>query len=113
MCQRLGVGKRVKHLDIQILWVQQLVKAGLLTVVKVSTAMNFADPLTKHMSQIAMARFCALMHMTFPNSAMYEELDAFEAPEVYSPETYEDFGDEWNDDFNDQLYAIIRALPQG
>jgi len=110
MCNRLGVGKRAKHLDIQILWVQQLVRAGILIITKVGTLDNLADPLTKHMSFAMMARFCHNMHMTFPESSIYEDA-VFETAEMASPDVgFEDYGEEELDKFSNQLYAIITSL---
>ena len=44
---RLGCGKRIKHIDVQDLWIQQIVKTGRIKVVKISTHDNVADFLTK------------------------------------------------------------------
>jgi hypothetical protein len=43
---RLGAGKRMKHLEIQDLWIQQLVRSKILTIKKVSTHENPSDILT-------------------------------------------------------------------
>ena len=40
--QRLGPGRRAKHLVVQTLWVQQLVKIGLISLTKVGTLENVA-----------------------------------------------------------------------
>ena len=46
--QRLGPGSRVKHLEVQTMWVQQLNKIGLISLNKLGTLENVADLLTKH-----------------------------------------------------------------
>ena len=46
--QRLGPGRRAKHLEVQSLWVQHLVTIGLISLNKVNTLENCADVLTKH-----------------------------------------------------------------
>jgi len=48
IAQRRGPGRRAKHLEVQTMWVQQLVKQGIIKVVKVATEDNEADPLTKY-----------------------------------------------------------------
>ena len=53
---RLGSGKRMKHLDVQELWVQQVVKSGRIKVVKISTVDNVADFLTKPLSNKAIMK---------------------------------------------------------
>ena len=45
--QRLGPGRRAKHLEVQTLWVQQLVKIGLISLNKVDTLENCADVFDK------------------------------------------------------------------
>ena len=46
--QRLGPGRRAKHLEVQTMSVQQLNKIGLITLNKLNTLENVADLLTKH-----------------------------------------------------------------
>ena len=47
---RLGTGKRMKHLEVQTLWVQQLVKNNTIAITKISAFENLADILTKYVS---------------------------------------------------------------
>ena len=46
--QRLGPGRRAKHLEVQTMWVQQLNKLGLISMNKLGTLENVADMMTKH-----------------------------------------------------------------
>ena len=46
--QRLGPGRRAKHLEVQTMWVQQLNKIGLISLNKLNTLENVADLLTRH-----------------------------------------------------------------
>ena len=63
--QRLGPGRRAKHLEVQVLWVQQLVKAGLVSIHKVSTHENVADAPTKLVPLEIMDKVCAKMGYSF------------------------------------------------
>ena len=49
MCRRLGVGK-VRHLDTALLWVQQQVRSGDVSLEKIPGQENPADAMTKHLS---------------------------------------------------------------
>ena len=46
--QRLGPGRRAKHVEVQTLWVQQLVKIRLISLNKVDPLEHIADVMTKH-----------------------------------------------------------------
>ena len=50
MATRFGAGKRTKHVELRFLYMQDLVKAGLIKVLKVGTLNNPADFLTKYVS---------------------------------------------------------------
>ena len=50
MATRFGAGKRTKHVELRFLYMQDLVKAGLIKVLKVGTLNNPADLLTKYVS---------------------------------------------------------------
>ena len=49
--QRVGPGRRAKHLEVQTLWVQQLEKICLISLNKLDTMENVADVLTEHVSR--------------------------------------------------------------
>ena len=47
---RHGLGK-IKHLELKYLWVQEVVRAKRLVIVKEESATNFADLMTKHLAE--------------------------------------------------------------
>ena len=49
ICQRTGLGK-VRHIDVALLWLQDLVRKGRLSIRKVPGKSNVADMLTKYLS---------------------------------------------------------------
>ena len=64
VCNRKGIGK-VRHLDTNLLWVQDKVKQGTLTIKKIQGEKNPADLFTKHLDSSKMlehlgATGCAL-----------------------------------------------------
>ena len=62
MCKRTGVGK-VRHLDTRLLWIQDKVRCGDLSVDKVSGLLNPADALTKHLgSEMLMGHMERMSH---------------------------------------------------
>ena len=54
---RQGLGK-VRHLDVQQLWVQQRVMTKELALIKVMGASNLADLMTKHLASDAVEKIC-------------------------------------------------------
>ena len=52
-----GLGK-MRHLEVKLLWLQELVQMGKLSVEKVSGAVNIADALTKYHSAGKLAALC-------------------------------------------------------
>jgi hypothetical protein len=89
--QRLGAGKRMKHLEIQDLWIQQLVRSKILTIKKVSTHENPSDILTKHVGREWLDKVCKMCNMRFPGEdrelgvgspAPEGEEDDFDDPEA-------------------------------
>ena len=63
--QRLGPGRRAKHLEVQTLWVQQLNKIGLISLNKLNTLENVADMLTKHVPRAVLDKLAGMMGYTF------------------------------------------------
>ena len=55
IARRLGIGK-IRHLDTSLLWIQQKLKDGDLTVAKVLGTDNPADCLTKHLDRATLAK---------------------------------------------------------
>ena len=73
--QRLGPGRRAKHLEVQTMWVQQLAKIGLISLNKLNTLENVADLLTKHVSRAVLDMLAGMMGYTFPGegTAKFQE----------------------------------------
>ena len=63
----LGAGKRMKHLEIQELWIQQLVRNGVLRISKISTSENPADVVTKHVGRVWLDKVCRMCNIRFPD----------------------------------------------
>ena len=64
--QRLGPGRRAKHLEVQTMWVQQLAQIGLISLNKLNTLENVADLLTKHVPRAVLDKVEGMMGYTFP-----------------------------------------------
>ncbi len=48
LCARTGLG-RIKHLNIRLLWIQDKIKSGEISIGRVPTQDNLADILTKYL----------------------------------------------------------------
>ena len=55
ICSRIGVGK-VRHIEVNQLWLQEKVAMGKFEIIKVPTAENLADALTKGVDASIMQR---------------------------------------------------------
>ena len=86
-CNRLGAGKRTKHMEIQELWIQQLVRNKIITIKKISTHENPADIVTKHVGKAWLDKACEMCNIKFPDeevkcgvgsTALIDELDELE-----------------------------------
>ena len=73
--QRLGPGRRAKHLEVQTMWVQQLNKIGLISLNKLGTLENVADLLTKYVPKTVLDKLAGMMCYTFhgEKTQMYQE----------------------------------------
>ena len=65
--QRLGPGRRAKHLEVKTMWVQRLNKIGLISLNKLGTLENVADLLTKHVPRAVLDNLAGMMGFTFPD----------------------------------------------
>ena len=63
--QRLGPGRRAKHLEVQTM-VQQLNKLGLISMNKLGTLENVADMMTKHVPRGVLDKLAGMMGYSFP-----------------------------------------------
>ena len=93
--QRLGPGRRAKHLEVHTLWVQQLSKIGLFSLNKLNTLENGADLLTKHVPRAVLNKLAGMMGYTF----LDEETTKFQAY-TSANQNY------WN-----QRVAAVKKLP--
>jgi len=98
MCARQGLGK-VRHLDVQELWVQQRLRNGEFSLHKVPGEENPADLFTK--GSLTHHRIETLLNML---SCKYEQGRALSAPSLRrkSPEAGKPL---WGGDFDDEPYA--------
>ena len=64
--QRLGTGRRAKHIDIQSLWLQEQVHNNIFTIRKVNTLDNVADMLTKFVPRSILDRHAHSVGYRFP-----------------------------------------------
>ena len=65
--QRLGPGRRAKHLEVQTTWVQQLNKIGLISLIKLGTLENVTGLLTKRVPGAVPDKLAGMMGYTFPD----------------------------------------------
>ena len=65
--QRLGPGRRAKHLEVQTMWVQQLNKLGLISMNMLDTLENLADMMTKHVPRGVLDKLAGMMGYSFPS----------------------------------------------
>lgn len=56
MATRIGVSRRAKHIDLRFMFIQQLVHAGAVTLLKIPTALNIADILTKYVTKDVLSK---------------------------------------------------------
>ena len=60
IAMRKGLGK-VRHIEVNQLWLQEKVSEGLIKVTKVNGNVNLADHLTKHVEANKMQEYCKLL----------------------------------------------------
>jgi len=84
---RLGCGKRMKHIDVQELWIQQIVKSGRIKVMKISTHDNVADFLTKQIDHYSIVKTMQMLNYRYLTAeGDFEDIEEQEMPEPESPE---------------------------
>ncbi len=64
VCKRKGIG-RVRHLDTNLLWVQDKMRDGTLNIIKVLGDNNPADLMTKHLENKTMIKHVAYINCSF------------------------------------------------
>ena len=98
--KRLYAGTRMKHLEVQALWVQQLVRNKLVRVVKVSTSENPADILTKYVGRVWMDQVCQMLNVSFPDEEPFGKTEDSDDESVDIPDSQVGEQEEqWADDF--------------
>ena len=110
---RLGAGKRMKHLEIQDLWIQQLIRRKIVNVLKVSTRAKPADILTKHVGRAWLDEVCRMVNVRFPDERLGVGSPApsgnkkDDEPNDENDDEYDDDADEekatWNKQFVDYI----------
>ena len=93
--QRLGPGRRAKHLEVQTIWIQQLNQIGLISLNNLGTLENVSDLLTTHVPRALLDKLAGMMGYTFPE----EETPKFQE--------YTSI----NQNYWDQKLAAIERLP--
>ena len=73
--QRLGPGRRAKHLEVQTMWVQQLAKIGFISLNNLNTLENVGDLLRKHVPRAVLDKLAGMMGYMFPGeeTATFQE----------------------------------------
>ena len=64
ICNRRGVGK-VRHMDVQLLWLQERIQSKEFALRKVDSALNLGDLSTKYVDAATIGRIIGLMGMAF------------------------------------------------
>ena len=65
LTDRLGAGRRTKHIDTRYLWIQERVQDGDISIKKVLTAKNCADGGTKPVSASILQQHCKFAGLVF------------------------------------------------
>ena len=93
--QRLGPGRRAKHLEVQTMWFQQLAQIGFISLNKWNTLENVADLLTKHVPRAVLDKMAGMMGYTFPGEETHKFQENTNINQNY-----------WN-----QIIAAVERLP--
>ena len=110
--QRLGAGKRMKHLEIQDLWIQQLVRSKILTIKKVSTHENPSDILTKHVGREWLDKVCRMCNMRFPNEDQSFGVGS-SAPKGDDEEMDDPEAEKWGEEFEEVIEGFRHYQQSG
>ena len=88
----------MKHIDVQELWIQQIVKTGRIKVVKISTHDNVADFLTKPLDHQSIVKTMQMLNYRYLNTeGEFDDIEEYEMPELEPVE-------------GDELMALLLAL---
>ena len=78
----LGSGKRMKHIDVQELWIQEIVNTGRIKVVMISTHDNVAKFLTKPLDHQSIVKTMQMLNYRNRNpDGEFDDIEEYEMPE--------------------------------
>ena len=111
--ERLGPGRRAKHLEVQTMWVQQLNKIGLVSLNKLNTLENVAELLTKHVPRAVLDKLSEMMGYTFPDEETQEFQEYTNINQNYWDQKLEAverlpvFDDGENESLDDDVHSFV------
>ena len=101
MLGRLGVGKRAKHIEIQTLWGQQLLRSGVIRLQKISTHGNASDVMTEYANKVLMDKMLRQLNFRLPD----DEMGSTEKRWQFSDEDW-NMDDDDNEAFEEALCMV-------
>ena len=111
--QRLGPGRRAKHLEVQTMWVQQLDKLGLISMNKLGTLENVADMMTKHVPRGVLDKLAGMMGYSFTGeeTAKFQDYSRIELSywnqKLTMVEKLPIFDDEDNEELEHDVHSFV------
>ena len=111
--QRLGPGRRAKHLEVQTMWVQQLDKLGLISMNKLGTLENVADMMTKHVPRGVLDKLAGMMGYPFTGeeTAKFQDYSRIELSywnqKLTMVEKLPIFDDEDNEELEHDVHSFV------
>ena len=111
--QRLGPGRRAKHLEVQTMWVQQLNKLGLISMNKLGTLENVADMMTKHVLRGVLDKLAEMMGYSFPGeeTARFQDYSSMEQSywnqKLTTTEKLPIFDDQDNEELEHDVHSFV------
>ena len=109
--QRIGPGRRAKHLEVQTMWVQQLNKLGLISMNKLGTMENVADLMTKHVPRGVLDKLAGMMGYSFTGeeTARFQDYSSIEQSywnqKLTTTEKLPIFDDEDNEELEHDVHS--------
>ena len=111
MLKRLGTGKRCRHLEVPHLWLQQLIRNGIVDLRKILTTKYLADILSKHVGGYWLSEACRLMGVRCFNTEEEAELE----DDDYATAEREDTPEEraWAENFVQMAATLSMTAREG
>ena len=72
LAHRAGLGK-AKHIELQHLWLQEVVRNGRIRAHKVHTDINPADLMTKHLAEERVTQLMHILGYHYPEAKLHKE----------------------------------------